>query len=268
MGTMITETFWSKPDRILIRQTMPGMGDMIQGYDGKVGWSNNPMMGYALLDEETVDQLKHNATHMRLLQMDKAAMEEFTSLTMGEKTTIGDHECQELVFEQKDGESGSMYFDVKSGLPVGFRMADDDPQTPDAQILIGDWTEIDGVKFHRDMQMSAQGMEMNARYTEIEVNKVDPSVFELPEEIKKMTATRPDEVKGGEKKLEDFGPMQQQMIKSMLEGAKEIQDPEQLQMMISTLKQQAARMPGENREAMEFAAHELEKRLGQLQGGK
>src|SRR3712207_4925228 len=46
------------PNKTAVTMTMPGMGQMLQGYDGSVGWSVNPMQGPRVLEGKELEQLR------------------------------------------------------------------------------------------------------------------------------------------------------------------------------------------------------------------
>ena len=44
------ESFHAKPNKFLQRMSLPGIGDIEEGFDGTVGWSVSPLTGPTLLD--------------------------------------------------------------------------------------------------------------------------------------------------------------------------------------------------------------------------
>ncbi len=48
-GEATLEIFRHKPNKLLIRVNAPGMDEIVQGYDGKVGYSANPMHGTSIV---------------------------------------------------------------------------------------------------------------------------------------------------------------------------------------------------------------------------
>ena len=60
VGTI--ETFGaSNPDRILVRISIPGLGEMANGFDGSHGWAMTPMTGPMLQQGKELDQTKIDA---------------------------------------------------------------------------------------------------------------------------------------------------------------------------------------------------------------
>ena len=55
------EILQTKPASLLLNMEMPAMGAFKQGFDGEVGWSDNPMMGPMLIEGTQLGQLKLQA---------------------------------------------------------------------------------------------------------------------------------------------------------------------------------------------------------------
>ena len=49
------------PDKMHQWITLPGLGNLEQGYDGSIGWSIDPAVGPRLLEGKELDQLKYAA---------------------------------------------------------------------------------------------------------------------------------------------------------------------------------------------------------------
>src|SRR5262245_41079508 len=60
-GTL--EVFAAKPDKLKVKVDLPGIGQAIYGYDGKVGWSIDPILGPMVMDGKRLDQLKKEANY-------------------------------------------------------------------------------------------------------------------------------------------------------------------------------------------------------------
>jgi hypothetical protein len=277
MGAMGIESFWARTGEVLIKQQVPGMGEMSMGYDGEVGWSSNPMGGgYMLLDEKMTQQmLDQGAMHIRLLQLQKTMEKEFTTIENMGTDEFGDRQCHKLKVQNEDEErpaSGFVFFDAETHLPAGMEMTEEGPQgATTSTVFFKEWTPQAGVQFYREMLVSAQGMEMSGRYTEIELNKVDKKVFELPAEVKELVAAKaagPEQGEGEkkEKSLDDFSPQQQEMIKSMLESVEKITDVDQLKQMLESLESQIGAVPADHGEAIAYVVEAVKERIKTLGG--
>lgn len=257
MGTMTSVVYWAKPAHVLVKRTIPNVGEMEMGTDGKIGWSKNPMMGYSLLTGDEIDPVAQQAMHMRLFNLHDTLMEDYDDVEVAGKGDFGGAPCWELrLTSKKDGAAGSMFFDEKTGFIRGMRMtkkgADGDES---ATMRLTDWKPIAKVNFFHGIEVDDGETATSVRYTEIEVNKVDPKVFAVPDEVKDF-AKQPE---GGEMSIDDFSPQVQQMIRGMLDSLPD--DPNALRGMRAQLEQQAARMPGEYKKGMEYVISRIDKKL-------
>jgi hypothetical protein len=58
--TASVEIYRAKPDKFLSKTNLGAMGEVLEGFDGKVGWAVNPM-GAQLAEGEMLDIMKGNA---------------------------------------------------------------------------------------------------------------------------------------------------------------------------------------------------------------
>jgi hypothetical protein len=217
MGTMTSEIYWAKPDLVFAKQGIPQMGEITMATDGKIGWTHNPMMGgYALLEGKEREELIEQAIHIRLMHLRETAKQNFNFKGVTEAEFDGAR-CFELAFVGKEADStedGSIFFEADSGLIRGMNVNDGGDSVT---ILLKDWKEIDGVRFFHRMELAGGPMAFTVTYTKIEVNKVDPSVFAVPDEVKELAKKQVGK-SGDEMAIEDFSPQMQSVIKSMMDN--------------------------------------------------
>ncbi|MHC4218146.1 MAG: hypothetical protein ACYSU7_06775 [Planctomycetota bacterium] len=268
MGTMTTEVFWAKPAHVLVKRTIPQMGEMEMGTDGTIGWASSPMMGgYQVIEGKEADQITQQAMHMRVLRLRKTIKQDYDTVETAGKAEFNGAACYELRMKSRaDGTMASIFFDADSGLVRGMQVADDAPSgSRTATITLEDWKPIGKVNFFHRMEMSGGEMSMSVRYTRIEVNTVDRALLAVPQEVVaqvKKRASRPD---AAEMTLEDFSPQVQKMIKSTLDGLP-WDDAQTLREVRGKYAENVARMPGEFKQGMEYVIRRIDERLGELGG--
>ncbi len=205
MGAVSLEIYTAKPDRLFFRQLMPGGGEMAAGFDGEIGWTINPMTGgYTLLGEEEVEQLREQADMQSMLLR---LVEKHETTKTIDLTEFDGRQCYELLAEDEEaGENAAappahIFFDADTHLMVGMEMQDMSTGNP-IPILVKfkDWKKVGEVKFYHQMIIEQMGMQMAMNFTEVGLDNVDPAVFELPDEVKKLVdeqkeapATQPEE---------------------------------------------------------------------------
>jgi outer membrane lipoprotein-sorting protein len=269
MGTMTGQVFWARPGLILAKQTMPGMGGMEMGSDGTVGWMKaTGMPGWTILEGDDLDQVRQQAMHMRLFRLRETLKEDFENLEPRGETEFDGVPCYEMGMKPTDEEqAAAMFFDAKTWLPRGIKVADDTPAGPrEMMITFGDWKAVGKIKFFHLMNMAGGGMTFSVRYTGIEVNKVDTATLAMPAEVAERIKQRANRPAGAEKQLEDFSPQVQQMVKGTLDGLP-WDDATELQQIRGTYEAQLGRLPGEFKEGMEYVIRKIDERLKELAGG-
>ena len=219
---MDMEVYTAQEGRFLIRQIMPmGMGEMAIGYNGSIGWQNNPMMGgYTLMGEDEVGQARMQAQmHTMVL---RAEDEDMLAETIGKEAFRGEeawmvrltekpeeetdhdhdhddagdsdedhdeHEGHEHAEDEAVAESQTAYFSVESGLILGIKI--DIEGMGGATLAFSDWEEVGDLKLFKEVTIEQSGpmgaMEILLTYSKIELNEVDMETFELPDEIKALT---------------------------------------------------------------------------------
>jgi hypothetical protein len=278
MGAMTSQSFWAKPDKILVRRKMPQMpgGEMVMGRNGAVGWMHNAMAGgYTLIEGPQLEQMLEQASmHIGLFQMkEKSKQKGMRTETVGTAEFDG-RTCYEVRILQTDEsgaeQPGSAFFDAETGLPAGMAMEQQGPGGPQkATIVLREWTEVGGIKFFQQMDMTSAQMKLGTKFTEIRVNEVDPSTFDVPQEVREMAARSKtaEPADYSTMSLDDFSPAAQKMVGGILESAEQQTDPKALRMMRDSLEAQTARLPGEYKTAMEYAIYRIDQRIKTLEGG-
>ena len=178
------EVYAAKPNRSLISITFPGVGSMTSGYDGTVGWSIDPSMGPMLLEGEQLEQRRIDADFFATLHEEK----NFKSMETQELTEFEGRKAYKLKLVRHSGDEQTEYFDAETGLMLGSVVTRDTPMGPiDATSVIAEYKDFGGVKIPtRVTQRMLAGQEIVLTIATVEWDAVDPSVFDLPAEIKPL----------------------------------------------------------------------------------
>jgi len=275
--TMEVESCWSRAGGRLAKTKVPMGGSTMEtsvGTDGKVAWRKMPA-GYELLSEKDARQLEHQTGGiMNMLDPErvKAGLE---SIENTGKQTFADKESWKLHSRRKDGTESDMFFDVTSGMPMGFESVE---KQGDVEIrsrgVFSDWKEQEGVKFFNMMtvETSAQASPIVMKVTTIEINKLDDKVFALPDEVKKLADAagakggKTDAEPAKEIKIEDLTPEQRKTAEQALEGMRQIKDPAQQKMMVQRMESVIPMMPANEQLPMKYAIQELKKEMAKAGG--
>jgi hypothetical protein len=177
------EGFAAKPNKMLVRITIPGIGEMVEAFDGTRGWSIDPMNGPALAQGKMLEDKKFEADFYGELK-DEARYE---SMKTVEKTTFDGRECYKVSLVRKGGAEDIEFYDVATGLRAGQMMQRETPMGAiPATLTFADYKKFGDLLHPTSQKVSAMGMEQVVTITSVEYDNVDPAVFEMPAQIKAL----------------------------------------------------------------------------------
>ncbi|MBX3737807.1 MAG: hypothetical protein KF715_14010 [Candidatus Didemnitutus sp.] len=158
-----------EPDRILIEQDVPGMGRMLQGFDGKTGWAWGEMQGYRELHGAELVQLAATAKLAPRIGGDEAPLRRIVN----ESTDADGHAVLAVDFSTVAGSTGICHFDLETGLLVKVEtlLQTGPGSTFKAVMELSDYREVDGVKVAFVQAVSNPAMRVVTRLLEVEHNR-------------------------------------------------------------------------------------------------
>jgi zinc protease len=181
-GTL--EVFAKRPDKVLMKISLPGVGEMIQGFDGKVGWSLTPVTGPMLLEGKMLEQVREQANFDAVLH----DASRFKSMQTAGQGQFDGKECYTLKLVKQSGQESTEYYDTKTGLLVG---SSEVQETPLGSVpvtgVIGEYKKFGDILFATRLSEKMGPLTQVMTFQTMELNTVDDSVFELPEAIKALT---------------------------------------------------------------------------------
>jgi hypothetical protein len=184
-GAMKTQV--ATPDRQRTTMTLPGLGDIMQGMNGDVGWSIDPMRGPALTEPKEMAQQK---TLEELSNGRHDPREIFPTIEVRSLGDFAGRPCFEVFLKNDDLEMTSFY-DAKTFLVAGMRMTMESPlgQIP-AEVVIGDYKKQGDLMLPGRSTTRVMGQEQVVVFESYSFDPIDDSVFDLPEAIKGLLAAR------------------------------------------------------------------------------
>lgn len=176
------EVFKQKPNKFVQKITIAQMGDIMQGYDGTVAWTLNPMAGAQVLDGTVAEAMKSNADFFGSLQNDSI----YSKAETLELTDFEGKKCYK-VHLVRDGRDGFEYFDQATGLIAGVSGSTQTAQGPiESTTVMQEWMDVDGIKFPKVLEQRTPNGPATIRFSAIEFDHVDPATFDLPEAVKAL----------------------------------------------------------------------------------
>jgi zinc protease len=165
------------PDRVLSVIRISG-ALFRQGFDGTVGWTDDPQNGLRELSGAELSEARRDADFYHPLDLRKL----YTKLTVTGTEKVDDRDAYRLEGTVADGDPDEIYFDVVSGLPVRIISHRHSPQgVVDFREDFDDYREVDGVKRAFTIRHTSGETVVTIRITEVRHNVLlDDSDFSKP----------------------------------------------------------------------------------------
>ena len=174
------EIYGAAPDHVLVRTTVTGIGEIVDAYDGKVGWSINPMTGPSLKSGKELEQTRLDADFYSELRDPK----KYTLKTI-EKTAFDGRDCYKVSVQRSDGSED--FDDVATGLRAG---SINTRETQMGSMTISNvesaYRKFGALTQATVLSQKMMGVEQKITIESVEYDKVDPAVFALPATIKAL----------------------------------------------------------------------------------
>jgi hypothetical protein len=175
------EIFSAKPGKMLSKVTIPGLGVMRTGFDGTLGWALDPMSGARVMEGAELEAMRDQTNPLAAVR-DKSV---FTSMETVERTEIEGQACYKVKFVWKSGRESVDCYAVDTGLLVATTSTQESPMGAiETTMIFSDYRQVGDVKMPMRMTQKMMGQQQVMKFTTVEFDSVDPSVFELPAEIK------------------------------------------------------------------------------------
>jgi len=180
-GTL--ELLTAAPDHFLLRVTLPGVGEIANGFDGTVGWMMDPMMGPMLLQGQSLTEMKIDADYYAALHDDANVK----GLQTVERTVFEGTPAYKVRVERPSGGEDFEFYDVASGLLLGSTGRRTLPMgTFDVTNVLSDYKDFGGLRLPTRSRQRMMGIEQVMTIGSVEFDAVDAAAFALPPPIKAL----------------------------------------------------------------------------------
>jgi hypothetical protein len=170
------EWYTAKPNKVLIKVSLAGLGEGQDGFDGTHGWRSAPLTGFVLLTGKELEDTRLESDFYGDLTYD----ERYASVTTVEQTEFEGRPCVKLRLVRKSGEEEFEFYDVANGLRAGGIKNYESPTGRMSRRTVlaeyrkfGDLLHPTSVTLHGLLQQVIT-------ITAIEYDKVPPTLFDLP----------------------------------------------------------------------------------------
>jgi hypothetical protein len=170
--------FSSRPDRLLIKTEYPELGVAVTGFNGSVGWRADPGSRPTLVKGADLADLHADALFDRYDEENLVSAE-----TVG-ITDFEGHRCMKLRIVRIPDRESFEYFDIDTGLFAGSISHPASNKGPVTMLTaVSRYQSIDGVRLPRVIRIKEGGVEQIITVMRVTHNRVDPSVFALPNNL-------------------------------------------------------------------------------------
>lgn len=181
--TGTVEVFAAKPNRMLMKITIPGLGEMLEGFDGTHAWSLSPMTGPALHQGKQLEERRFDSEYYGELK----SAERYESMTTLEKTTLDGRPVYKVRLVRKGGGEDTEFYDVETGLKAGSVNTRETPMgTITATTIETDYKKFGNILVPTTIKQSGMGVEQVMTINAVEFDTVDAKVFDPPAQIKAL----------------------------------------------------------------------------------
>jgi len=172
------------PNKSYTRMDMPGMGQIEEGCDGSVAWSNSLIQGPRIKEgEERSLTLLTTAFNGELRWRELFEKAEVLGVE-----DVGGQACYKVALTSKEGLKQTRFYDKKTGLLVKISMVAK-AQMGDMPVdsTVSDYRAVDGILIAHKTTVSVLGSEMITTLESVKFNaEIDASRFQLPKAIQAL----------------------------------------------------------------------------------
>jgi hypothetical protein len=163
--------------------TIPGMGQLMVGFDGEVGWSLNPMTGPQLMASEELAQMRERTLLAATLR-DREVVRERETV---ERIQVEGEPCYRVRLVWASGRETFDCYAVDSGLLLQSEdvQVSDMGQVP-TTTRYADYTDFHGMVLPTRMIQETMGMEQILEIESVVLDDAGPSDLEPPAQIQTL----------------------------------------------------------------------------------
>ncbi len=173
----------ANPNRVIVKTLVPGIGEIMEGFDGSHAWMMSPMTGPMLKVNKELTQAKLDADFYSELRDSKT----YPTVKTVEKTTFDGRPCYKVQLQRVDGIEDFDFYDAATGLRAGSINTRESPMgTMTVTTVSGGYKKFGNMLVPTSQSQKIMQIEQTITVTSVEFDKVDPAVFAPPDAIKAL----------------------------------------------------------------------------------
>jgi outer membrane lipoprotein-sorting protein len=176
-----TFVYYARPFKSLFKLTRPDGTEITAGFDGKASWTVTPQG--ASIDKNTpVDAIRRDAD----LQYALHQPDYFRKLELAGVTEFEGHRCYWLHGTTNWGKDNNQFYDIDTGLLIGYRFESDDASKTITIALFQEYKNFGGPLMATKHVTRAGDRSQTITYESVNYESLADSLFEPPEAVKRL----------------------------------------------------------------------------------
>jgi len=178
-GASGSAEIWEKaPNKTALMLDIPGFGVVQEGFNGTVGWSQDPQSGLREKSGAELESAKIDADFYKPLRLKQL----YPKITVKRKDKLGDKDAYVLEATPASGSTETWYFDVTTGLLGRLDIERESPQGKiSVQVFQEDYKDVDGIKIPHTVRQVSSAFTINIKLDQVKHNvAVDDAKFNKP----------------------------------------------------------------------------------------
>lgn len=177
------EVYAARPDRALVKLSIAGIGEVLEGFDGAHAWSVSAVTGPMLATGKELEQKKFDAAY----DADLHDPARYRSMRTLEQAPWEGRPAYKISLVHPDGTEDIEYYDVQTHLKVATLATRESPMGPvQVTLTFADYRKFGDLLVPTTLKQSTMGVQQVLTFNTVEFDNVAPAVFEPPAQIKAM----------------------------------------------------------------------------------
>jgi hypothetical protein len=175
------DVYAARPNKLLVKLALPGVGDLNTVFNGEVGWIQSQLTGAMIMEGKMLDQIAAQADFDQALRDPS----DYKSIEVLGAESFNGEECYKIKLVHQTGFESTEYFSKKTGLQTGFTATQESPLgAVTATTIVSEYKKFGDLYLPSKVSQKAAGIETVMTIEKVEFDKVDPSVFNMTDEVK------------------------------------------------------------------------------------
>jgi hypothetical protein len=182
--TANVEAISAAPNLSSMKMTIPGMGQISNGYDGTVAWELNPMQGPRVKTETERIAAAEQSDFYGSMLFSKNRYQSYETVGAAD---FGGEKAWKVKTVLKSGHVVNEFFSVATGLKIGSQSTQENAKgTVDVVIVESDYKQFGPIRLATKSETLAGASKMLVTISSVDLTNVPESAFALPESIRAL----------------------------------------------------------------------------------